>query len=115
MGLTDQPADHTVAAGCDPGRAAEVLAALASPCRLEMVRLLADGERDVTDIASRLSISVANTSHHLGRLRHAGLVLARRDGTHIINRLAGPHMLDLCAAACETAAPEAVAAEGRWG
>lgn len=112
MGLTTGPADHVVGADCDPGRVAFVLAALASPWRLEIVRLLADGERDVTDIANWLSLSVANTSLHLCRLRRAGLVIGRRDGTRVINRLAGPHVLDLCAAACETAAPEHVAAEG---
>lgn len=109
MGLTTPPPDRAMA-GCDPDRVAEVMAALASPWRLEIVRVLADGELDVTDIAHRLRLSVANTSHHLSRLRRARLVIARRDRTRITNRLAGPHVLELCAAACQTAtAPDAAA------
>jgi DNA-binding transcriptional ArsR family regulator len=88
---------------CDPADVAEVMAALASPSRLEIVALLADAELDVTEIAHRLGASVATTSHHLGPLRRAGLVTSRRTGTRILNRLAGPHVLDLCAAACATA------------
>ena len=86
------------------------MAALASPWRIEIVRLLADDELDVTDVAERLGLSVANTSHHLGRLRRAGLVISRRDGTRITNRLAGPHVQDLCVAACATAGDPAAAA-----
>ena len=89
--------------GCDPDDVAEVMAALASPSRLEIIALLADAELDVTEIAHRLGASVATTSHHLGPLRRAGLVTSRRDGTRILNRIAGSHVLDLCAAACATA------------
>lgn len=38
------------------------MAALASPWRIEIVRLLADDELDVTDIAQRLGLPVANTT-----------------------------------------------------
>lgn len=89
--------------GCNPVDVAEVMAALASPSRLEIVALLADAELDVTEIAHRLGASVATTSHHLGPLRRAGLVTSRWDRTRILNRIAGPHVLDLCAAACATA------------
>lgn len=96
----DLSAPHPV---CDPVDVAAVMAALASPSRLEIVALLADAELDVTEIAHRLGASVATTSHHLGPLRRAGLVTSRRDGTRILNRITGPHVLDLCAAACATA------------
>ncbi len=72
---------------------------------LAIVRLLAAGPLEVTEIANELGISVANTSHHLGRLRQAHLVTSRRDGTRITTTLAGPHVLALCLAACETAPP----------
>lgn len=100
MGLAASPAATPTTPVCDPDRVAEVMAALASPCRVEIVRLLADSELEVTQLANRLGASVANTSHHLARLRHAGLVTSRRDGTRITNRLAGPDVVDLCAAAC---------------
>jgi DNA-binding transcriptional ArsR family regulator len=59
----------------------------------------------VTDIAQRLGASVATTSHHLGPLRRAGLVTSRRDGTRILNRIAGPRVLDLCVVPCAVAHP----------
>lgn len=86
--------------GCDPDDVAEVRAALASPSRLEIVRLLAEEELDVSEIAHRLGASGATTSHHLGPLRRAGLVASRRDGRRVLNRIADPAVLDLCAAAC---------------
>jgi DNA-binding transcriptional ArsR family regulator len=101
MGLTAPRPEPDLDAACDAERAAEVFAALASPWRLEIVRLLATGPLEVTEIANQLGISVANTSHHLARLRFAGLVTSRRDGTRITNTLAGPHVLALCLAACE--------------
>jgi DNA-binding transcriptional ArsR family regulator len=92
-------------AGRDTDDVAEIIAALASRSRLEIVRLLVDTELDVTDIAQRLGASVATTSHHLGPLRRAGLVTSRRDGTRILNRIAGPRVLDLCVAPCAVAHP----------
>ena len=98
MDLTARALD--LESDCDPGDVAEILAALASPSRLAIVGVLADAELDVTEIAQRLGASVATTSHHLGPLRRTGLVASRRVGTRILNRLAGPDVLDLCAAAC---------------
>ena len=85
---------------CDALSAAEVLGALASPQRLEIVRLLDSHERDVTELAACLGMSVANTSHHLARLRRAGLVVSRRDGTHVTNRLAARDVTQITGAVC---------------
>lgn len=53
--------------------------ALSSPRRLELVDLLAQGERSVEDLASLTGMSVANTSQHLQALRTALLVRPRRE------------------------------------
>ena len=53
---------------------ARVTKALASPQRLELVDLLAQGERSVEVLAKETGMSVANTSHHLQVLKDAGLV-----------------------------------------
>lgn len=58
-----------------------VLKALADENRLAIVRMLADGERCVCDLAAGLDLSDALVSHHLKRLRDAGLVRTRRVGT----------------------------------
>jgi DNA-binding transcriptional ArsR family regulator len=90
---------------CEPDKVAEIMVALASPTRLEIVSLLADAELDVTEVARHMGVSVANTSHHLGLLRRAGLVISRRQGTRILNRVANAHVVELCANACALADP----------
>lgn len=60
---------------------AKTFEALADENRLAIVRLLADGERCVCDVSDALGISGALASHHIKRLREAGLVNTRRRGT----------------------------------
>ncbi|WP_101947426.1 metalloregulator ArsR/SmtB family transcription factor [Mycobacterium sp. 3519A] len=69
--------------------------AISSPQRLEILELLAQGERTVESIASETGLPVANTSRHLQQLRHAQLVLARRDGLFVHYRLSGPEAAGL--------------------
>ncbi len=63
--------------------------ALANPHRIELLDLLAQGERQVEALAASADISVALASAHLQGLRRAGLVTSRREGTRILYRLAG--------------------------
>ena len=67
---------------------ARVAAAFGSPKRVEIVDLLAQGERTVESIADATGMSVANTSRHLQVLRHAGMVTSRRDGLYATYRVA---------------------------
>jgi rhodanese-related sulfurtransferase len=69
--------------------------ALASPQRLELLDLLAQGERTVEDLAHEAALSVANTSQHLKILRQAQLVKARREGLYTYCCLADPAVYDL--------------------
>src|SRR5215471_4417650 len=69
--------------------------ALSSGCRLELLELLAQGERAVEDLAMETSKSVANISQHLQVLRHAQLVESRREGNYIKYRLADENVLHL--------------------
>ncbi len=62
--------------------------ALANQHRLELVDLLAQGERTVEDLAREAGLSVANASQHLQVLRGAGLVEVRREGLYAHYRLA---------------------------
>ena len=72
--------------------------ALANPHRVEILDLLAQGERSVEVLAARAAISVGLASAHLQALRRAGLVASRRDGTRILYRLAGDDVYELLAA-----------------
>lgn len=65
----------------------EVANALASGRRLEIVDILAQGERSVDELAKEIDQSLPNTSHHLQVLLRAGLVRSRREGTFIYYRL----------------------------
>jgi rhodanese-related sulfurtransferase/DNA-binding MarR family transcriptional regulator len=69
--------------------------ALSSGRRLELLELLAQGERSVEDLASETDQSVANTSQHLQVLRQAQLVESRRSGNFIRYRVADETVLRL--------------------
>jgi DNA-binding transcriptional ArsR family regulator len=71
---------------------AEVLSLLADPTRLHLLRLLAYGEQDVTTLAAQVTASRSSVSQHLGRLRLAGLVQARRDGRRMLYRTTSDHL-----------------------
>ena len=71
-----------------PKRCAEMLAALAAPERLQIVRLLRDGSMNVSDLAGRMKASLVNVSHHLGVLLHAGLVTNKKQGRFVLYSLA---------------------------
>jgi rhodanese-related sulfurtransferase len=64
--------------------------ALASPHRLEILELLAQGERTVDSLATEIGQSLANVSQHLQALRQAALVESRKDGLFVAYRLADP-------------------------
>jgi rhodanese-related sulfurtransferase len=69
--------------------------ALASGRRIELLDVLANGERTVETLAGEVGLSVANTSQHLQILRQAGLVSSRREGTSVHYRLAAPEVFEL--------------------
>lgn len=78
--------------------AIELMAALGSPTRMRLLRLLQDkalrccdpagcdlSERccTVSELADGLGVSIANASHHLKELRRAGLITMERRGRHV--------------------------------
>jgi rhodanese-related sulfurtransferase/DNA-binding transcriptional ArsR family regulator len=69
--------------------------ALASPHRLELLDLLAQGERSVDELAHEIAQSLANTSAHLQVLRQARLVEADKRGLNVVYRLAAPEVFTL--------------------
>ena len=74
---------------------ANVARAIGHPHRLEILEHLAQGERGVDALSSRLGLSIANASQHLQQLRRAGLVTSRREGKFILYRLADDGVLAL--------------------
>lgn len=68
--------------------------ALASSKRLELLDLLAQGERTVEGLAKEASLSIANCSQHLQVLRESRLVEARKEGLYVFYRLADQSVAD---------------------
>ncbi|MDO9198114.1 metalloregulator ArsR/SmtB family transcription factor [Rhodoferax sp.] len=63
--------------------------AVSSPKRLELLDLLAQGEKNVEVLATELSADIKLISAHLKALRDARLVTSRREGKYVIYRLTG--------------------------
>ena len=69
--------------------------ALANPHRLELLDLLAQGERSVEELATEAVLSLANASAHLQVLRRARLVEAEKRGLNVVYQLAAPEVFQL--------------------
>jgi len=80
------------------GQFALIGKALASPARLELLELLAQGPRTVEALASESNLSIANASQHLQVLRQSGLVESEKHGLFVEYRLAGQDVFELCRA-----------------
>jgi DNA-binding transcriptional ArsR family regulator len=95
----DPPAQPEHPSGAPPPEvlqdAAATFGLLAAPVRLHILWLLARGERDVGTLAAEVGQSVATVSHHLGKLKLAGLVRARRAGKHQIYLIDDPHVTEI--------------------
>ena len=96
-------AAKTAAAGPGPKQQlyvqfAEMAKALGHAHRLEILELLAQGERSVESLAERAGLMIGNASQHLRLMRQARLLVSRRDGKRILYRLSDPAVLDLTAA-----------------
>jgi rhodanese-related sulfurtransferase/DNA-binding transcriptional ArsR family regulator len=71
--------------------------ALASAKRLELLDLLAQGERTVEALTRAAGLNLTTTSAHLQTLKQAGFVVTRRDGPRMYYRLAGDDVARLLA------------------
>jgi DNA-binding transcriptional ArsR family regulator len=95
-----------------------MLKALADESRLALLRLLNEGERTVGDLAHQVGLGEPTVSHHLARLRQAGLVTLRMAGNHRFYRVnaTGLARFKQLAAEIERSqpTPEAVAADDQW-
>ena len=63
--------------------------ALGNPKRLELLDLLAQGERSVEELATAAGLGMSTCSAHLHTLREAGLVESRREGKRVYYSLTG--------------------------
>ena len=69
-------------------RAVAAFNALADPTRYKIVCLLMErGELGCTDFNQQFALSKSALSHHYRVLENAGLILMRKEGSHIYTRL----------------------------
>jgi len=61
-------------------RASVLLKHVSDPTRLQVILILAEGERHVGALCAHLSQSQPAVSHHLALLRHGGIIAPRRQG-----------------------------------
>jgi DNA-binding transcriptional ArsR family regulator len=66
----------------EPRPTPDVFAALASPVRRDLLRLLLSGPAPVNSLAAHFDMRRPSVSEHLKVLRDAGLVVERRNGRH---------------------------------
>lgn len=69
--------------------------ATSSPKRLELLALLAQGEKSVEVLADELSIEIKLASAHLKVLKEARLVATRKEGKFVFYRLTGQDVASL--------------------
>lgn len=77
------------------------LKALADPVRVKIVSHLfasPEGEQTSGDLVAILHLTDATISHHLSRLRKAGLVLSERRGMNVFHRIRPEALQALCTA-----------------
>ncbi len=75
---------------------AEICRALADPVRHEILDLLKEQERTVSELVAAIGVRQANVSQHLAIMRQAGLVATRRQGNTIYYSLKNPVITQAC-------------------
>ncbi len=75
---------------------AEICKVFTSPKRLEIIDLLREGEKSVTDLATSIGVSQSNVSQHLSILRDKGVVAVRRDWNNMYYSISNPKILEAC-------------------
>lgn len=86
-------------------RAAELFAVLSTPVRLQIIRILCDGEQSVTHLLAQIEASQPNMSRHLQVLYQAGMLTKRRSGHQIFYRLADNSQALVCKLVCSNLEP----------
>ena len=73
---------------------------LAEPSRLKILRVLEEGERNITELVAATGLTQANVSLHVQSLVAAGMVGRRREGLTAICFIADPRITELCDTVC---------------
>ena len=86
-------------------RAVEAFRLLSDPTRVRILWALLQGESSVACLAELVGVTPTAVSQHLAKLRLAGLVHGRREGTYVYYVAADERLHRLLAEALEDPAP----------
>lgn len=92
-------------------KSSQILKALANPYRLQIVNLLLNGEKNVTELNKAVNISQPALSQHLSKLRGEGVLGARREQRQIFYYISNSNVIRLLGVASEMS--QEIAAEKR--
>ncbi len=74
---------------------AELFKAISHPTRIEILKILQEGEKCVCDIVPALGMEQSNVSRHLGLLKKEGILSSRKDGLKMIYRVEDRRVFEL--------------------
>ena len=72
---------------------AEMCKVFSNSTRLEILNLLRDKERSVTELIEKTRLSQANISQHLSIMKSKGIVASNRKGKNIYYKLTNPKII----------------------
>ncbi len=78
-----------------------VFNALARSTRLQILELLRDGEKSISELSPRLGIDQSAISRHLSILRNAGIIRGRKQGVNVYFSIADERVLKMVELATE--------------
>ena len=86
------------------GQIAQVLKSLGHPQRLRIFEVLAEGERNVSQIQAQVDLPQAVVSQHLRIMRNGGVIRCRREGTFSLYQLSQKGLYNLleCLRRCQS-------------
>lgn len=73
-----------------------IFKAIGDPVRLDILKLLSEGPKSVGEIVDSFDLAQPTISHHLGILKHAGLVATRKENRSIIYSLNSGCVANTC-------------------
>ena len=78
--------------------AAKVLKAIAHPVKLEIIKILADGEpMDVTTLCGHVGMGcqISMMSHHLAKMKDNGVLTSEKQGKQVFYSIANRNLLNI--------------------
>lgn len=84
-------------------KSSQVLKVLGNFYRLQIVTLLLNGEKNVSELNQSVKVSQPALSQHLSRLRREGILGARREQRQIFYYITNPHVIRVLGVTAEMA------------